>query len=68
MFLFINQKKLDTVKKFFWTPQMLEMMIIILNFTLFMCVQAGCSAFPFYSPTKPLIRLYIKYKTVLIPY
>ena len=28
---------------------------------------AGCSAFPFYSPTKPLIRLYFKYKTVLIP-
>ena len=30
-------------------------------------VQAGCSAFPFYTPTKPLIRLYFKYKTVLIP-
>ena len=30
-------------------------------------LQAGCLAFPFYSPTKPLIRLYIKYKTVLIP-
>ena len=30
-------------------------------------VQAGCSAFPFYTPTKPLIRLYLKYKTVLIP-
>ena len=26
-------------------------------------VQAGCSAFPFYNPTKPLIRLYFKYKT-----
>ena len=30
-------------------------------------VQAGCSAFPFYTPTKPLIRLYFKYNTVLIP-
>ena len=30
-------------------------------------VQADCSAFPFYTPTKPLIRLYFKYKTVLIP-
>ena len=29
--------------------------------------QAGCSAFPFYNPTKLLIRLYFKYKTVLIP-
>ena len=30
-------------------------------------VQAGCSAFPFYTPTNPLIWLYLKYKTVLIP-
>ena len=30
-------------------------------------VQAGCFAFPFYTPTKPLIRLYLKYKTGLIP-
>ena len=30
-------------------------------------VQAGCSAFPFYTPTKPLIRLYFKYKTSLSP-
>ena len=32
-------------------------------------VQAGCSgtALPFYTPTKPLKRLYFKYKTVLIP-
>ena len=30
-------------------------------------VQAGCSVFPFYTPTKTLIRLYFKYKTVLIP-
>ena len=30
-------------------------------------VQAGCSAFPFYNPTRPLIRLYFKYKTGLIP-
>ena len=30
-------------------------------------VQAGCSAFPFYTPTKPLIQLHFKYKTVLIP-
>ena len=30
-------------------------------------VQAGCSAFPFYTPTLPLLRLYFKYKTVLIP-
>ena len=28
-------------------------------------VQAGCSAFTFYTPTKPFIRLYFKYKTVL---
>ena len=26
-------------------------------------VHTGCSAFPFYTPTKPLIRLHIKYKT-----
>ena len=30
-------------------------------------VQAGCSASPFYTPTILLIRLYFKYKTVLIP-
>ena len=30
-------------------------------------VQAGCSPFPFYTLIKPLIRLYFKYKTVLIP-
>ena len=30
-------------------------------------VQAGCSAFPFYTPTKPLKRLYFKYKTFVIP-
>ena len=30
-------------------------------------VQAGCSAFPFYTPTKPLIRLYFKYKIVSVP-
>ena len=35
--------------------------------TLAVCVQAGCSAFLFYTPTKPLIRLYFKCKTVLIP-
>ena len=29
-------------------------------------VQAGCSAFPFCTPTKLLIRLYFKYKTVYI--
>ena len=29
-------------------------------------VQAGCSTFPFYTPTKPLIWLYFQYKTVLI--
>ena len=27
-------------------------------------VYTGCSAFPFYTPTKPLIQLQIKYKTV----
>ena len=27
-------------------------------------VQAGYSTFPFYTQTKPLIRLYFKYKTV----
>ena len=30
-------------------------------------VQAGCSAFPFYTRTKPLIQLNFIYKTVLIP-
>ena len=30
-------------------------------------VHTGWSAFPFYTPTKPLIRLHIKYKTVLFP-
>ena len=30
-------------------------------------VQAGCSAFPFYTPTQPLIQLQFKYKTILIP-
>ena len=30
-------------------------------------VKVGCSAFPLYTPTKPLIRLYFKYKTVWIP-
>ena len=29
--------------------------------------QADYSAFPFYAPTEPLIRLYFKYKTVLVP-
>ena len=33
---------------------------------LTVCVQAGFSAFLFYTPTKPLIRLYFKYKPVLI--
>ena len=27
-------------------------------------VHTGCSAFPFYTATKPLIQLHIKYKTV----
>ena len=30
-------------------------------------VHTGCSAFPFYAPTKPLIRLNIKYKFVSSP-
>ena len=30
-------------------------------------VQAGCSDFQSYTPTKPLIRLYFIYKTGLIP-
>ena len=30
-------------------------------------VQAGCSTFPFYTLTKPLKGLHLKYKTVLIP-
>ena len=29
-------------------------------------VQAGCSAFLFYTPTKPIIQIYFKYKTILI--
>ena len=32
---------------------------------LAVCVQTGCSAFPFYTPNKWLIRLHIKYKTAL---
>ena len=38
----------------------------ILFATLAVRVQAGCSAFSFYTPTKPLIRIYYEYKTVLI--
>ena len=30
-------------------------------------VYSGCSAFPFYTPTTPLILFDIKYKTVLFP-
>ena len=30
-------------------------------------VHTGCCPFPFYTPTKPLIQLHIKYKTVLFP-
>ena len=30
-------------------------------------VQAGASAFPFYTLTKPLIRFYFKYQTALVP-
>ena len=30
-------------------------------------IHTGCLAFPFYTPTKPLIQLHIKYKTVLFP-
>ena len=30
-------------------------------------LHTGCSAFPFCTPTKPLIQLHIKYKTVLFP-
>ena len=30
-------------------------------------VHTGCSAFPFYTPTKPLMRLNIEYKIVLSP-
>ena len=30
-------------------------------------VHAGCSAFPFNTPTKPLLRSHIKYKTVVFP-
>ena len=36
-------------------------------FAPFGCVITGYSAFPFYTLTKPLIQLYFKYKTVLIP-
>ena len=31
-------------------------------------VHTGCSAFPFYTPTKLLIQLHIKYKTVFLNY
>ena len=37
----------------------------ILSAPLAVHVQAGCSTFPFYTPTKQLKRLYFKYKTVL---
>ena len=30
-------------------------------------VQAGCCAFPFYTPTKPLMQVYFKYKNIYIP-
>ena len=30
-------------------------------------VYTSCSVFPFYTPTKPLIQLHIKYKTVWFP-
>ena len=30
-------------------------------------VHTSCLAFPFYTPTKPLIQLHIKYKTDLFP-
>ena len=30
-------------------------------------IHTGCSAFPFYTPTKPLIQLHIKYKSVMFP-
>ena len=30
-------------------------------------VHTGCFSFLFYTPTKPLIQLHIKYKTVLFP-
>ena len=33
---------------------------------LAVCVQAGCSTFPLDTPTKLLVQLYFKYKTVLI--
>ena len=34
---------------------------------LAVCVLTGCFTFPFYTPTKPLMQLHIKYKTVLFP-
>ena len=34
---------------------------------LTVCVHTGCFAFSFCTPTKPLIQLHIKYKTVLFP-
>ena len=36
----------------------------ILFVSLAVRVHTGCSAFPFYTQTKPLIQLHIKYKTV----
>ena len=38
----------------------------LLSAPLAVRVQAGCSAFPFYNPTKPLRRLYLKFKHILI--
>ena len=35
--------------------------------TLAVCVHTGRFVFLFYTPTKPLIQLHIKYKTVLFP-
>ena len=60
-------------QKLFWccdwqgaTPS-LTWKISLLFALLAVHVQAGCYAFPFYTPTKLLIQLYFKIKTVLFP-
>ena len=39
----------------------------LLSAPLAVHVHAGCSTFPFYTLTNPLIQLHIKYKSVLFP-
>ena len=48
-------------------PHMSHLQTSFLFASLAVGVHTGCSAFPFYTPTKLLIQLYFKNETVLIP-